>query len=448
MWKRNGLGLLAGASLVAGLAAAPAGAAEFFDGRVSVEFFMMQGFQGLDVRGAPFAAIDASSDPGFQRTRFNGQLTIRFTDWLTGFIDIAEEPNDFGQNGFSIEDDLSFLDLSLLDAIGSEWAVNNTLIIRVGNPVAHLMQFRGYSDGAEVQSNPLIGNSPYDMVTAETGIHVLARHELGGEIFSALEWDVAVQSPTFFEDFSDERGFHITGKAAIEVTPAGHRFGALTIGGGYSVNDASGQVPVAATGLSLRPSGATEMVFGDGENYRFPSSGTGGIRNAHAGLLPGIALETWLVSAKYDASFAPLHLVGWFGEGKDEFSHINAVTGAQTTRAPSAALSPVPGTALVALRESKVQGWGIEAKYDLSDHLFPSFGIPFYVAARYTQVTNESDGIIGDDAMDRYQLGIGFWLSDNVLLKAEYVYQGEGAVSPGQIGSDWQGGLIELSAKL
>ncbi len=72
----------------------------------------------------------------------------------------------------------------------------------------------------------------------------------------------------------------------------------------------------------------------------------------------------------------------------------------------------------------------------------------FYVAGRYTRVTNESDGIIGDDAMDRYQLGIGFWLSDNVLLKAEYVYQGEGAVSPGQIGSDWQGGLIELSAKL
>ena len=129
MRKRNGLKFLVGASLVAGFAAAPAGAAEFFDGRVSVEFFMMQGYQGLDTMGGTFAPADRSTDPGFQRTRFNGQLTIRFTDWLTGFIDIAEEPNDFGQNGFSIEDDLSFLDLSLLDAIGSQWAVNNTLII-------------------------------------------------------------------------------------------------------------------------------------------------------------------------------------------------------------------------------------------------------------------------------------------------------------------------------
>ncbi len=441
MPKRNGLKFLVGASLVAGFAAAPAGAAEFFDGRVSVEFFMMQGYQGLDTMGGTFAPADRSTDPGFQRTRFNGQLTIRFTDWLTGFIDIAEEPNDFGQNGFAIEDDLSFLDLSLLDAIDSQWAVNNTLVIRVGNPVAHLMQFRGYSDGAQVQSNPLIGNSPYDMVTAETGIHVLARHELGGEIFSALDWDVAVQMPTFFEDFSGDRGHHITAKGALEVTPAGHRFGALTIGGGYSVNDSSGQVP-AATGFSLRPSGATEMVIGGGDNYRFPSSGTGGLRNTHAGLLPGIDLETWQVSAAYEASFAPIRLVGWFAQGTDEYSHINPVTGAQTTRAPSAALNAaVPGTALVALRKSKVQGWAIEAKYDI----FPEL---FYVAGRYTQVTNETDGIIGDEAMDRYQLGVGFWLSDNVLLKAEYVYQGEGAVSPGQIGSDWQGALIELSAKL
>jgi hypothetical protein len=438
MRKRNGFVFLVGASLVAGFAAAPAGAAEFFDGRVSVEFFMMQGFQSLDPKGGAFAAADSATDPGFQRTRFNGQLTLRFTDWLTGFIDIAEEPNDFGQNGFSIEDDLSFLDLSVLDAIDSPWAEHNTLIVRLGNPVRHLMQFRGYTDGAEVQSNPLIGNSPYDMVTAETGVHVLARHEFGTATFSAFDWDVAVQSPTFFEDFSDDRGFGVTAKGAIEVTPVGHRFGALTIGGGYSVNDSSGQVP-GPGGVSLRPSGATEMVFGDGESYRFPSSGTGGIRNTHAGLLPGIDLNTWLVSAAYEASFAPLRLVGWFGQGKDEFSHINPVTGAQTTRAPSAALTG--GAAAVALRESKVQAWGIEAKYDL----FPEL---FYVAGRYTQVTNESDGVVGDDSMDRLQLGVGLWLSDNVLLKGEYVYQGEGAVSPGQIGSDWQGGLIELSAKM
>ena len=72
----------------------------------------------------------------------------------------------------------------------------------------------------------------------------------------------------------------------------------------------------------------------------------------------------------------------------------------------------------------------------------------WWVAVRYTQVTNESDGIIGDNKMDRYQLGVGLWLAENVLLKGEYVYQGEGAVSPGQIGSDWQGFLIELSGKL
>ena len=429
MTKHCGLAFMVGASLVAGLAATPAGAAEFFDGRVSVEFFMMQGAQGLDPLGETFDPADSGTDPGFQRTRFNGQLTIRFTDWLTGFIDIAEEPNDFGENGFSLEDDLSFLDLSLLDALGSRWAANNSLIVRVGNPVANLMQFRGFSDGAEVQSNPLIGNSPYDIVTAETGIQVLARHEFGTQTFSALDWDVAVQSPTFFEDFSDGRGFHVTAKGALEVTPPGHRLGALTIGGGYSINDSSDQVQ---RGGGPRPSGATEMVFGDGENYRFPSVGSGGIRSTHAGLLPGIELDMWQVSAAYEAGFAPLRLVGWFGRGKDQFSHIDPVTGAQTVRAVST---------LVDQRQSEVEGWGIEAKYDLLPKLF-------YLAGRYTRVTNESDGISGDDLLDRYQLGVGFWLHDNVLFKGEYVYQGEGAVSPGQIGSDWQGGLVELSAKL
>jgi hypothetical protein len=68
-----------------------------------------------------------------------------------------------------------------------------------------------------------------------------------------------------------------------------------------------------------------------------------------------------------------------------------------------------------------------------------------YIAGRFTLVRNLS-GWAGDENMlMRVQGGLGYRFWDYALIKAEYVNQMEEADSPGQIGADWQGALLELS---
>ncbi len=171
------------------------------------------------------------------------------------------------------------------------------------------------------------------------------------------------------------------------------------------------------------------MVGGDGENIRFPSAGIGGVRNTHTGLLPGIELNLYQINVMYKPNFVPLRLIGFYGGGEDEFSFVNAA-GAQTVRSQSGTGNSI---------RSEVEAWGIEATYDIIPDLL-------YVAGRFTRVSNESDGIAVTGSMERFQIGGGVWIADNVLLKVEYINQSEEAGSPGQIGDDWQAGLVEVSA--
>jgi len=92
--------------------------------------------------------------------------------------------------------------------------------------------------------------------------------------------------------------------------------------------------------------------------------------------------------------------------------------------------------------DSEVNFLSVKAKYNISKEL--------YVAARYSQSTNESAGISGNDSLDRIQIGGGYWIEDKVLLKVEYVKQTEEALSGGQSTdgtgeAEWDGVLVELS---
>jgi len=63
--------------------------------------------------------------------------------------------------------------------------------------------------------------------------------------------------------------------------------------------------------------------------------------------------------------------------------------------------------------------------------------------------TNDTAGVTGDNKFDRIQVGGGYWYRDNVLIKAEYVRQNEGAGSGSQFTGtgdiDWDAFLIEAS---
>lgn len=413
---------------IAALLCAPLQAADFLDGRVQTNFMIMQGFQALDADAGAFDAANEDPASGFHRLRFNAEFTVHFNDWITGFVDIGEEPNDFSGQGFdfSLSNDLSFLDLSLLKAFDSPAADNNSLILRLGNPVTTTFNYRGFSDGAAVQGNPLIGNSPFDIVTAESGFQFIGEHRLSGMPFNSWGWDFAFTVPTFGENFSQDRGYDITAKVRLDAGSG------LKLGGGYMRTDGEKQFNRNAVGgiASDANLSTTEALFGDGENFNFPGSTTSA-RDTHQGLTPGVEATVWMIDAQYEPGWLPDSVFrGWYGRITDDFRFVDGV-GNQTVRSVSTD---------IARGESKVEGWGLEGTV----YVVPS---KWYLAGRYSMVTNESAGVGGSPEMNRIQLGTGWWLHKSTLAKFEYVRQEEEANSPGQIGSDWDGVALEVSAR-
>lgn len=425
---------MAGCALLAAAAmTVPVHAAEFLDGRVNANFKLRTGFQSLNADQGAFSLANTDASAGFQRQAFGLELTVHFNDWITGFIDLAEEPEDFGTGApFQISNDLSFVDFSLLKAISSPLAGNNSLVLRVGEMVTTTFNYRGYSDGAGVQDNPLIGNSPFDLVTAETGVQLIGEHKFTGPLKS-LGWDIAATVPTFDQDFSPDRGFVLFGKVRADVG-AGFKLGAGFLGTSKGEDQFNKNAVAGSFGLTAQDGSqlsTSEVFFGDGEPYFFPGPGAKG-RQTHAGLIPGVDASAWMIDVQYEPTFIPVPTLfrGWYGQVKDDFRFIDG-TGAQTVRL-------VSGT--VARGDSEVRGFGVEG----TAHLIPK---KFYVAARYTQVENKSDGISGTPGLDRIQVGAGWWVHPSTLLKLEYVRQNEDKGSAGQIGSDWDGGLLEVSFK-
>jgi hypothetical protein len=421
MFNTKGVRLTAGAVTFAMAAAMPANSAEFVDGRIKADFYMMTGWQALGADPGAFKPENENPSSGAQRIRFNAEFTFRFNDWITGFIDIGEEPNDFGDsNAFSIQNDLAFIDFSLLKAFNSASSPDNTLVLRLGEPVTTTFNYRGFSDGAAVQSNPLIGNSPFDIVTAESGAQLLGEHGRFG-------WDVAFTVPTFGENFAPDRGYDITGRARFNVG------GGFKLGAGVLVTDGEQQWETNQVGGVADDStlSTTEALFGDNENYNFPGSGVSD-RTTHQGLVPGVNANVWMIDAEWEPTVIPGSLLrGWYGVAADDFRFVTAAGGPQTVRAVST---------LIQRGDSEVAGFGLEGTY----YILPS---KFYLAGRYTLVSNESAGVVGSPELDRIQVGAGWWLHSTTLAKLEYVAQKEELNSAGQIGSNWDGVALEVSAK-
>ncbi|WP_339753492.1 hypothetical protein [uncultured Marinobacter sp.] len=419
---------LAQAGFVGGVLAlaAPASQAdiEMLDGRIATNIYLTQGIQSVEADSGAFDPANTETEAGFHRTRVNFTTVIRFTDWLTATVDLGEESEDFGDQ-FQITNDDTFLDVALLRAIGSPLAERNALILRFGQPVITTFNFRGYTDGAAALGNPLIGNSPFDIVTAEAGVGLYGQHSLGDGVLQSLGWDFKVSQPTIGEDFSGDRSFNLN--ATVRLVFAG----GFKLGAGWLHSDGGDQFEPGPGNFANIS--ATDAVIGDGEAYNFPGTFTGS-RDTHAGLLPGISTDLWMVDFEYarDDIFMPVTVRGWLGLGKDDFSFVDA--GGNQTTMRGGAISEV------ARMESKILGWGSEGTF----YVLPNFA---YLAVRYTEVENRSNGISGKPQLDRLQLGGGVWLAENVLTKAEYVRQQEERNSPGQIGDDWDGFVFEIATR-
>jgi len=413
-------------TMLAGLVPLPAhAAAELLGGRIKLTADFMEGIQFLEADGGAFEPENTDTSNGFQRMRFSLGLTFDFTEHISGFVELSDEPNDFGGDPvpFEIAQDLGFVDVHVLgmadDALGTNYSDNHDVFVRIGNTVTTVFNFRGYSDGAVVQANPLIGNSPADMVTAENGAQLFGRHKLAGvPVIDGVNWDIGVSVPTFFEDFGTDRGFNYFGRVSVDTG-----FG-LSIGGGGFFNDMGDQV-------DERPFGdvqTAEILFGDGENYNFPGSAASA-RDTHSGLLPGLSASILHADFEYNAPVWPLTARGWAGYAEDDFSFVDG-GGNRTVR------SQATGFVKEESEEFFFAG-------EVTFYLIPD---TFYAAGRYTRVVNVSDNVDDDnDAMERFQIGGGFWFAEGALIKGEYVRQNEEDQSPGQIGDSWDGGMIEVS---
>lgn len=371
---------------------------EEFLSKVKMRGWISQGMQAIEADSGAFDEDDTDMSPGFNRFRYALGFDIQLEENIDAYVEFSEEPNDFGV------DYTPHVDFAVVN-----FALDKHYTVQIGTIGTGMFNYRGFSDGADVQSNPLIGNTPADMAGAAEGIKLLGSHD-------RLQWEVAISSSDFGESFGGDRGLTYIGKAAYEVSKS--------VGLGFALSS-SHHGDQVREGDSVDDIVRAGFYGGDGDNYRFPSSDRGAIRNTHMGLIPGLDTTGLHIDMEYQESDVTVR--AWAGWLKDDFSFVDA-DGQQTVASQYVGFGEI---------ESEVSFYGLEGIYDVNDK--------WYVAARYTLVENQSDGVNSEANLSRFQVGGGYRYSDNTMFKAELVQQVEEENSAGQIGSDWGGAMLEAS---
>lgn len=344
---------------------------------------------------------------GFHQVRAGLTANVQFSERVSGLLMIQAEPNDFGQNGFSPAIDFAILDLQLTDQ----------LTFRTGTPVTGLMNFRGFSDGPVVQGNPLIGNSPADMITAAHGVKLIGAFETFG-------FDLTVNR-SFLEDFSNGNGVASTG---VNIIGKARYTGSdlFKVGGGAAFHTGKGVLPNSC-GSDTRG-----LVFacGDRENYNLASRTTASnSTNTHANIPAGTIVHL-------DAKVTPVEAAAidvWGGYATESDYAPYTASGVSNFDGNYSALFA-----------------GLGGKFSFTEKL--------YAAGRFTYVSDQSNAVSDFDntSMNRIQLGVGYNVFEKALFKLEYVRQAETGFTGiqqqnpegtrlSQIGNNWSGVTAELS---
>ena len=414
---------------------------EFLDGRVQVNFLAMQNYQAIQAKDGAFRPEDETQSDGFGRLRVNLMFKFKITENITADIDIAEEPNDFGNNGdrdFSFHQDFAGIEFDMFGLTGNE-KENASLILRAGNIGASPFQFKGFQDGADNQGNALIGNGITDYATAENGIQLSYTETFDDGMLRAYNVAGHMTTSSFGEAFQEDRGYNFRIQGTLEFE-GGFKAG-LNI---FQANQ--GDQLVFENGLaSLDGVTTTNYRFGDGENYNFSASASSE-RDTHVGALPGLNQSIMQLNLAYQPS-DQTSVILMLGKASDDYTFAdtegNAVAGI-TYFGTDGVLDPT-GTTFdsnqVIEADSSVDYWVIEAQ----QYVIPE---KLYVAARYAEAENTSDLIEqSDNEVTRLQVSAGYWINDRTLWKVEYVDQEEGTNSGGQIGAGFDGITSEISVK-
>lgn len=417
------------------LACSTVNAEALFDGRLEVNLLLLQGFQAIQAKDGSFRPGDQDQTANFERPRINLQLKAKITDNITADVDIAEEPNDFGNNGdrdFAFHQDFGGIEFDLLGLAGNS-RDNSDLILRIGNIGAAPFQFKGFQDGADNQGNALIGNSPVDFATAENGMQLsYSESSLSGAIKG---WNVAghITGSSFGEQFQDGRGFNFRLQGTLNFA------GGFNAGLNFFQADQGDQLVFDGSGIaSLDGVTTTNYRFGDGENYNFSASGSSS-RETHTGAMPGLDMSIIQLNLAYQPN-DNTSLIAMFGRASDDYAFADVTGNIQAGNVFLDAAGDRQEAANVIEADSGINYFVLEAQ----QYLVPN---KFYLAARYTNSTNETDNINNEDTLERIQVAAGYWLNEKTLWKFEFVDQDEEVNSGGQVGGGFDGFVTELSVK-
>ncbi len=241
------------------------------------------------------------------------------------------------------------------------------------------------SNNAKVQTNPLIGNFVIDPNIVSIGMQASSKP---GTRFG---WLVGASNGTTTEDWNIGRGFAYNGKLIFYPVKG------LRTSASYIATDQSDNPTKAAGGSSM------QMFTGNRSGERYAGVLGGG--QAPGNVFPQAGEK--FSAAQFDVTFdngSPLKVYGHYGITQDKDINGNAA-----------------GTP-----QEKWNYYAADVTYELTPAL--------YAAARYSNAsTSQLAGIDSDGSVDRIQVGGGFWLTKNLLLKMEYVQQKYSGFANGQV---------------
>ena len=232
------------------------------------------------------------------------------------------------------------------------------------------------SNNAIVQKNPLVGNFVIDPNIVSIGV------ELASKPGRRFGWLVGASNGTTTEDFNDNRGFGYHGKLIA------YPLKSVRTSLSYIAADQSQNPPKGVAGGS-----SIQMFSGNRSGERYAGVLGGG--QAPGGVFPqaGEKFSAAQLDVTFDSS-SPIKLYGHVGRTQDK--DING-----------------------SLAGAPEETWSYFAG-DVVYKLTPAL----YAAARYSGARVDMlQGKETNGAVNRYQVGGGFWLTKNLLMKVEYVNQ-------------------------
>lgn len=265
------------------------------------------------------------------------------------------------------------------------------------------------SDNADVQGNPLVGNDIMDPVAVQSGLE-LSGTAAGGNV----GWALGITNGTFSTNFAEDGGYAFIPKLWGNLSPD------LSAAFSYYTVDQSGSNPGGADNLFSVGTGEARSYdlaanpyinFISGPPFSGPSPASlDSIAGAAGGA--GADISAWQVDFGWEGQMGEVN--AWWGGVEDDN------------------LSPA----------AEMNYYGVEGSFDL---------IPVaYAAARYSAAVDESSFAPDADQSDRLQVGLGYHLNENTLVKVEWVDQTNESPTSTWTASgandDADGFLVELSA--